>query len=135
MEPAPRVAPSYKSLDGKHELNRQRQSLVLMTPETLWEQPVTAAVGRVAKHSPLGAKRVLDAVGDRQKDAGSPFHIGSLDPGQLPSATGPTGACKERPHQIAHGGDNGGEIVAAIPETLVGGLVAKDEHQTDHDGQ
>ena len=42
---------------------------------------------------------------------------------------------QDGPGEVPDGGDDGGEVVSAIPETIVGGLIAEDQHQADDDGE
>ena len=43
-------------------------------------------------------------------------------------------AGEEDTGEVSHTGYDGGEIVAAIPEAIPGGLIAEDKHETDDYG-
>lgn len=139
VKPAPRMAPRDEGLDKKRQLHRQRQALVLVAPQLAGEQAVAVLVRRGVEGAPLGAQRVLDAVGHGHEDAGGALDVGALGGAQLrggqAAAAGPAGAGEEGPHEVAHRGYHRGEVVAAVPEALVGRLVAEDEHQAHHDGE
>lgn len=149
MEPAPIHPPLDEPVHEERQLQRQPQPLVLMPLHPRGQQarvvrivrgaPVLRHVDAVAgdgpRGAPFGAEVVLHGERDRHEDAHGALDVLPLRGGQGLAAGAVVGVGEDGTDQVTDGGVDGVEAVATVPEAVVGGLVAEDEHQTDDDGE
>lgn len=149
--PASLRASLDERIDGEGQLQRQSQAIGLMSLESSRQQAKELLLGAagflstndVCDHvgigdgapfgAPFRAQIALDGVrkGDKQTDR--PLDILLLSVRER--AIGVSRGDEDRSGEVTKGGGDGRQRVAAVPEAIVGGLVAEDEDETDDDGQ
>lgn len=149
--PASLGASLDERIDGEGQLQRQPQAVGLVSLESSRQQAEELLLGAagflstndVCNHvwigdgapfgAPFRAQIALDGIrkGDKQTDR--PLDILLLSVRER--AIGVSRRDEDRSGEVTKGGGDGRQTVAAVPEAIVGGLVAEDEDETDDDGQ
>ena len=77
--------------------------------------------------TPSCAEMILGSIKDRYENTHDSLRVRAISRGEGGFRSGTWGAAGEKgSSEIADGGDDDGEVIASIPETIVGGLVAED---------
>ena len=132
MKP-PSIEPLFDILlHEERQLQHQPQSPIIAPIQPLWQQ--ITILGRQSSvprggidcrsgndvGAPAGAEMVLGGVEDGDEDADDTLGFDAVGEGRA------VGVGEEGAGEVADGGYDYGEVVAAVPETVVGGLVAED---------
>ena len=114
---------------------RQQVRVLCVEPgcEQAWVPGDVFARGGGPGGAPFGAEVVLDGVGDGHEDAEGAFDVGAF--GGVEGGVVVAGAGEDGAGDVADAGDDYAEVIAAVPEAVVGCLVAEDEHEADDYGE
>ncbi|KAI2358894.1 hypothetical protein LOY93_006885 [Ophidiomyces ophidiicola] len=154
--PAPFQTALDEALDEEAQLQRHGQAVRLQELEARRQQAKILDLGRGAAviggalggggvqvgrllqlvgpaGGPFGAQVVLDGEREGDQHADGALDVVALGAGER--AVGVEGVDEDGAGQVAHGGVDGGQRVAAVPEAIVRGLVAEHEDEADDDGE